>query len=333
MKIIIDAMGGDRAPGEIVAGACAASLISESELILVGREDAIKRNISLHECRRDRIEIVNADDVITMEDDPMSVVRAHRNSSMGVGFKLLNDAGDAFISAGNTGALHAGATLVVRNIQGIRRAAIATILPFERPMLLMDSGANVNVTPEYLLQWAYTGQVYMKHVMGVKSPRVGLLNNGTEECKGGQLQREAYALLSNSKDISFVGNIESRELPSSPCDIIVTDGFTGNIVLKLIEGMSKYMFGSLKKMFGSSLKTKLSYIAMKDQLREMKHRYDPSEHGGAPILGISKPVIKAHGSSDARAIMNAVRQAERFVSTGAIREIENAVGRLSESAE
>ena len=333
MKIIIDAMGGDRAPGEIVAGVCAASLVSNSELVLVGRESTIAKRIGENKCRRDRIDIVNADDVITMEDDPMSVVRAHKNSSMSVGLRLLRDSGDAFISAGNTGALHAGATLIVRNIHGIRCAAIATILPFERPMLLMDSGANINVTPDNLLQWAYMGQIYMKHVMGVKSPRVGLLNNGTEECKGGQLQREAYVLLKASSDIAFVGNIESREIPNSPCDVIVTDGFTGNITLKLIEGMSRYMFGSLKGMFTHSLKTKIAYLSMKDQLREMKHRYDPSEHGGAPILGISKPVIKAHGSSDARAVMNAVRQAERFVATGAIGAITDALGRTSDGAE
>lgn len=333
MKIIVDAMGGDRAPAETIAGACAASLTLRSKLVLVGKEDVIRRHLEGKKYAKDRIDIVNADEVISMEDDPMSVVRSKKNSSMSIGLQLLRDSGDAFVSAGNTGALHAGATLIVRNIRGVRCAAIATVLKLERPFILMDSGANINVTPDNLLQWARLGAVYAKNVMGVSSPRVGLLNNGSEECKGTSLQREAYRMLTDAQDVNFIGNVESSEIPSAPCDIIVTDGFTGNIALKLIEGMGRYMFGSLKGVFGKSIKTKLSYLAVKEGLRDIKHNCDPSEYGGAPILGISKPVIKAHGGSDARAIMNAIRQAERFASSGAIGEIEQAISPKSDNGE
>lgn len=331
LNIIIDAMGGDNAPEEIVRGVCAASLETDSKLILVGDENRVKAIVDGTECRKDRLEIVGADSVITMDDAPMSVVRAKKDSSMSVGLRMVKESGDAFVSAGNTGALHAGATLIVKNIKGIRCAAIATLLPFEKPMLMMDSGANINVTSDNLLQWAYTGSVYMKNVMKIDRPTVGLLNNGTEECKGTALQKDAFKLLSENGDINFCGNIEAKQIPFAACDVLVTDGFTGNVVLKLIEGMSKFMLNSLKGMFTHSLLTKMSYLAMKGQLRTLKHTYDASEHGGAPILGISKPVIKAHGSSDARAVLNAVKQAELFCGTGVITEIEELISALKES--
>lgn len=328
MNIIIDAMGGDNAPGEIIRGACDASLRLSSDLTLVGQRDVIEKHLSEHDKDMSRISIFHADDVLSMEDDPISVVRTKKGSSMAEGFRLLNESGDAFISAGNTGALHTGATLIVKNIKGVRRAAISTVLPFERPALMMDCGANVNVTPDNFLQWAILGSVYMRDVTGVKKPEVGLLNIGTEESKGTDIHREAYRILSESADISFVGNVEAKQIPFGACDILLADGFTGNVVLKLIEGMASFMFGELKKMFTHSAVTKLSYLAMKDQLRGMKRSFDAAEYGGAPILGISKPVIKAHGSSDARAIFNAVRQAELFCTAGVIGKVEDAVERM-----
>lgn len=332
MRIIIDAMGGDNAPLEIIRGACEASLVTDSTLVLVGREDVIKGHLAELEYRKDRIEIVHAEGVITMEDDPMVVVKGKKDSSMSEGLRLLKESGDAFVSAGSTGALHTGATLIVRNVKGVRRAAIASILPFNRPMLLMDSGANVTVTPDNLVRWAYTGSIYMKNVMNVEKPAVGLLNNGTEECKGTEVQREAYALLSACPDINFVGNVEAKDIPNGVCDVLVTDGFTGNIALKLTEGMAKFFFGTLKEVFGGKLRGMLCYLLMKKDLRALKHRFDASAYGGAPILGISRPVIKAHGSSDARAIKNAVLQAEKFASSAASAEIEAALAARREAA-
>ena len=332
MRIIIDAMGGDNAPLEIIRGACEASLVTDSTLVLVGREDVIKGHLAELEYNKDRIEIHHAEGVITMEDDPMVVVKGKKDSSMSEGLRLLKESGDAFVSAGSTGALHTGATLIVRNMKGVRRAAIASILPFNRPMLLMDSGANVTVTPDNLVQWAYTGSIYMKNVMNVEKPAVGLLNNGTEECKGTEVQREAYALLSACSDINFVGNVEAKDIPSGVCDVLVTDGFTGNIALKLTEGMAKFFFGTLKEVFGGKLRGMLCYLLMKKDLRGLKNRFDASAYGGAPILGISRPVIKAHGSSDARAIKNAVLQAEKFAASAASAEIEAALAARREAA-
>ena len=198
----------------------------------------------------------------------------------------------------------------------MQRSGIATVLPFARPMLMMDSGANINVTAEYLVQWAIMGSIYMKNVMGVENPEVGLLNNGTEEHKGRQIEIDAYQKLSALESIRFHGNVEAKELPNGPCDVLVTDGFTGNVTLKLIEGMAKFMFGTLKDLYSQNAMTKMSFLAMKNGLRKMKHDFDSSEYGGAPLLGLQKPVIKAHGSSDAKAIVNAVRQAEAFIRTG-----------------
>ncbi len=321
MKIIIDAMGGDNAPEEIVAGIAGASLKTNSDLIVVGDKAKIEKCLSGKPYNKARVEIVHTDVSITMEDDPLTVVRSKKDSSMGVGLRLLKDEGDAFVSAGNTGALHAGSSLIIRPIKGINRSGIATILPFPRPILLMDCGANVNVTADYLLQWAIVGSVYMKNVHGISSPEVGLLNNGTEEHKGTQIQIDAYQKLSELDTVKFVGNVEAKEIPSSPCDILVTDGFTGNVTLKLIEGMAKFFFGTLKDMYTKNMMTKMSFLVMKDQLKGMKNSFDASEYGGAPLLGLQKPVIKAHGSSDRRAIENAISQAEKFVNTHVISDI------------
>ncbi len=321
MEIIIDAMGGDNAPAEIVKGAAQAAEEGTSKLVLVGNKLRIEQ--CLRQCGADTrfMEIVHADQVLTMEDDPMSVIRGKKESSMAVGLRLLKERGDAFVSAGNTGALHAGSSLIVRAVKGVQRAAIATVLPFERPMLLMDSGANINVTAEYFVQWAVMGSIYMKNVLGIESPEVGLLNNGTEEQKGTQVLIDAYRKLKETDGIRFHGNVEGKELPFGPCDVLVTDGFTGNVTLKLIEGMASFMFGMLKDLYTKNTLTKLSFLAMKNGLREVKHAFDASEYGGAPLLGLQKPVIKAHGSSDAKSVRSAIRQAEKYVSTGVTEQI------------
>lgn len=322
MNIILDAMGGDNAPEEIVHGAADAAKETDAFITLVGDQTKIEPLCEKYGFPKDRYEIVHTQTVLTMEDDPMDVVRKKKDCSMGVGLRLLKERGDAFVSAGNTGALHAGSTLIVRPIKGIHRSAIATVLPFAKPVLMLDSGANINVTPEYLEQWARLGSIYMKNIMGVESPTVGLLNNGTEEHKGTDVMAETYARLKTAEGISFIGNVEGSALPSAPCDVLVTDGFTGNVTLKLIEGLGKFMFGKLKTMYTANAGTKVAYLLMKDQLRGLKKDFDASEYGGAPFIGLSKPVIKAHGNSNARAILNAVKQAAAFAGTGAIEQFE-----------
>lgn len=317
MKILLDAMSGDNAPLEIVKGAAmAAAAYPEHKLTLVGDENVISDICVKNDISLEGIEILHAPTAITMEDKPMSVVREKRDSSMSIGLKKLSlGEGDAFVSAGNTGALITGATLIVKRIKGINRAAIATVLPLDNPILLIDAGANLTVTSDNICQFAFMGAKYMERIYGIDRPRVGQLNNGTEYNKGNTLQVESFQLLSES-GLNFVGNVESKALPFNVCDVLVTDGFTGNILLKSIEGMGKFMLHTLKDVLYTNLATKVSALTMKEKIKDMKHRFDASEHGGAPLLGISRPVIKAHGSSDANAIKNAVRQAISFVEGG-----------------
>lgn len=316
MKILIDVMSGDNAPLEMIKGAVMAVSEFDAQIAIIGDENVISDVAVKNEIDLSGIEIVNAASVITMEDKPMCVVREKRDSSMSRGLKMLADGEvDAFVSAGNTGALITGATLIVRRIMGINRAAIATVLPLSNPVILMDSGANLTVTSDNIVQFAFMGAKYMEKIYGIERPRVGQLNNGTEYNKGNALQVESYQVLSES-GLEFVGNVESKEVPFGACDVLVTDGYTGNIFLKSVEGMGKFMMGLLKDILKTNLATMVSALTMKEKLSDIKHRFDTSEHGGAPLLGISKPVIKAHGSSDAKAIKNAVRQAIHFVDTG-----------------
>ena len=330
MRIMIDAMGGDNAPEEIVKGAVLSRKKFGVDITLVGRKDDIIRCLEQEgiSAPYSGYQIVHAEEVITMEDDPSTAVRHKRNSSMAVALTMLkNGEGDAVISAGSTGALLTGATLMVRRIRGIQRAAMAPVLPSANGgVLLIDCGANVECTPEYLLQFAYMGSFYAKNIMGRATPRVGLLNIGTEDTKGGELQKKTFALLQNASNngrIQFIGNVEAKGIFSGDVDVLVTDGFSGNILLKAVEGTASYAMGRLKDVFMKSLKTKLAAAMIKSGLREIKHSMDPNEVGGTAMLGISAPVFKAHGSSDARAICNAVRQAMTFVDTGVITEIQN----------
>jgi len=311
MKIVIDVMSGDNAPAELIKGVCASAKENpEVEYTVVGNETVIRAEAEKCGLDISAFDIVHADDVITMEDDPMCVTRSKSGSSMSVGLRLLaNGEGDAFVSAGNTGALFTGASLIVRRAEGVRRAAIAALLPMDPPVLLLDSGANISVTPEYLEHFAVMGAAYMKKIHGIEAPRVGLLNNGTEECKGTELQRETYKMLGESGLINFVGNVEANMIVNDACDVLVTDGFTGNVLLKTVEGVGKMMLGVMKGLFYKNIKTKLAGLFVKSHVGAIKKKFDPKEHGGAPILGIAKPVIKAHGSSDAKAFKNAIRQA------------------------
>lgn len=332
MRIILDVMGADKPPEEFVEGALMAIKEFGCNITLVGDKIQILSAFSDRDLPFDKLEIIDAPDFITMEDSPMSVVKEKNTSSMHEGLKMLAEGkGDAFVSAGNTGALLAGATFIVRRIRGLR-AAIATTLPLAKPVLLVDSGANINVTPENLEQFAKMGSIYMERLHGIKNPTVGLLNNGTEPTKGTDLHRDAYKKLSES-DINFIGNIEGRDIPFATADVVVTDGFTGNVVLKLTEGFGKFMIEQLKGLFTTNLASKASALVLKGTLKAFKKKFDASEYGGAPLLGISKPVIKAHGSSDANAVKNAIKQAIYYVNTGIILEIARQSSQIAPKTE
>ena len=324
MKIIVDVMSGDNAPLETLKGAVmASSELSEHSFVLVGQKETIEKVSSENGLDISGMELVHADEIVTMEDDPIAVVRGKKNSSMMTSLTMLSEGkGDVVVSAGNTGALFSGASLIVRKMKGVQRAAIATVLPFKSPALLLDSGANLVINDEVMEQFAYMGSAYMKKMYGLENPRVGILNNGEEDCKGLQLQIDSYKRLKANEELNFVGNVEANRLIKGACDVIVTDGFTGNILLKTVEGMGKMMLGLLKDLFTKSFTTKLSYLMVKRHLGQVKKDFDPAEHGGAPILGIAKPVIKAHGSSNARAFRSAIHQAVAYASSGVMTDIE-----------
>lgn len=324
-KILIDVMGGDNAPKEAVIGALdAIKQFPDISVTMIGDEDAIRDAAAEADraAELDGVDIVHTTAVISMEDPALSVVREKSDSSMAVGLHMLaEEKGDAFVSAGNTGALHAGSSLIVRRIRGVYRSAIATVLPFKKPVLLIDSGANIDVEPTYLRQFAMMGSIYMNHVFGVEDPEVGLLNNGTEPTKGTKKLVEAHKLLSEDTSINFVGNVEARAVPGGACDVLVADGFSGNIFLKLTEGLGLYMFSKLKDVLYDNILTKVSALMLKGNLKKLKKSFDVSEYGGAPLLGLSKPVLKTHGSSDAKEFMNAIRCAAEFAETGITVEI------------
>ena len=328
MKIIVDAMGGDNAPQEIVKGAIhAAQARPGLEIVLVGREAEVKSAAAACGPLPGTVTIVNATEVIEMHDDPATAFKTKKDSSMTVGLTMLkNGEGDAFVSAGSTGALLSAGTLLVKRIRGIRRAAMAPLLPTAgRGVVLVDCGANAECTVEYLLQFAYLGSFYAAKALGIEKPRVGLLNIGTEDSKGDQLRRDAYQALREAGDagrLNFIGNIEAKEAVKGGCDVVVADGFSGNVMLKTIEGVGSFMGKELKGMFLRSLKTKIAALLVKSGLDAFKERLDPDTIGGTPFLGLQKPVIKAHGSSKARAIENAVYQAVRAAESGLAEEIE-----------
>ena len=315
MRILIDAMGGDNAPNAIVQGAIDAAKEFDVQIVLVGQGAAILNSLSSLglDTLPKGVEVANADDVVDMHDDPATVVRARKDSSMVVGLRMLaNGEGDAFISAGSTGALLTAATLVVKRVKGIRRAALCPELPTDNKALLIDCGANAECTPEFLLQFAFLGSLYAKKVQGKANPTVGLLNIGAEDTKGTALHKEVYGLLEKAHEqglVNFTGNVEARDVPMGAVDVVVADGFSGNILLKTMEGTAIFMAGMMKSMFKKNIMTKVAALICNDGIKSFKKRMDYREVGGTMMLGITKPVIKAHGSSDARAIRSAVKQA------------------------
>lgn len=329
MKIIVDAMGGDNAPLAVVQGALEAHREYGTGVILVGRMADILK--AVEQCGEKNlpsgVEIRDAAEVVEISDASATAFKKKKDSSLTVGLSLLRDGeGDAFVSAGSTGALLGGATFVVKRIPGIRRAAMGPVIPTaEGRAVLCDCGANDTCTPEFLLQFAYLGNYYAKRMLGVESPRVALLNIGAEPEKGDKLHQEAYALLAAAGEagrLRFVGNLEASEAMLGGADVLVADGFSGNIMLKSLEGTGKFLLKELKNLFLSSAKTKLAAGLIKGNLADLRKLLDPGEVGGTPFLGVTKPVIKAHGSSDARAIRNAILRAEEYAASGFISDIQ-----------
>ncbi len=320
MRVVVDAFGGDNAPLEIVKGAAMASKELGVDITLTGNKGTIENIIKENglEFSGD-LAIVHTEDIISMHDDPTTLLKAHSESSMALAFKELNEGrADAFVSAGSTGAIVVGGTLIIKRIKGIKRPALAGLIPSPKGhYMLMDMGANAECRPEMLEQFGIMANAYLSKVEGIDNPKIGLLNIGVEDSKGGELQKEAYKLLSEAP-INFVGNIESREMPKGVCDAIITDGFTGNIALKLIEGTAITFFKLIKNALYKNIFNKLAALVIKKDLYALKSMMDSSEVGGAPLLGVKKPVIKAHGSSDAKAIKNAIRQAVTFTKNGVI---------------
>ena len=341
MKIILDAMGGDHAPEAPVLGAIQAAQKFGSHITLVGRGEEILNVLRKNNIANlpEGLEIANAEEVVDMHDDPARVIRTKKDSSMVVGLRMLAEGqGDAFVSAGSTGALLSGATLIVKRVKGVRRAAMGPAMPNKAggKTVILDCGANAECTPEFLLQFGLMGSLHAKKSLGIENPRVGLLNIGTEDTKGTPLQKEAYALLqaASEKDIlNFVGNVEARDVPLGAVDVVVCDGFSGNVLLKSIEGTAMFMGSLMKKMFKKNILTMIGYIFSKSGVKDIVKMLDYREIGGTQFLGIRKPVIKAHGSSDALAFCNAIRQAESAVNGDVAVELEQGLAALSDQEE
>lgn len=337
MKIILDAMGGDHAPEAPVLGAIQAAQKFGSHITLVGRGEEILNVLRKNNIANlpDGLEIANAEEIVDMHDDPAQVIRKKKDSSMVVGLRMLaEEQGDAFVSAGSTGALLSGATLIVKRVKGVRRAAMGPAMPNKAggKTVILDCGANAECTPEFLLQFGLMGSLHAKKSLGIENPRVGLLNIGTEDTKGTPLQKEAYALLQAANDrgiLNFVGNVEARDVPLGAVDVVVCDGFSGNVLLKSIEGTAMFMGSLMKRMFKKNILTMIGYIFSKSGVKDIVKMMDYREIGGTQFLGIRKAVIKAHGSSDALAFCNAIRQAESAASCNVADELEQGLAALT----
>ena len=331
MKIIVDMMGGDNAPLAVLEGTAQAVKEYGVQVIGVGSEELVRKTAAEHNIPLDGIELVNCTETIEMCDEPARAIRSKKDSSIVVGLNLLKEGkGDAFVSAGSTGALHVGASLIVRTLKGVKRPALATMVPAKnKAYLLLDCGANVECRPEMLAAFAVMGSCYVNKVEGRTAPTVALANNGAEESKGTPVLRDAHQLLKTTPGIRFVGNIEPRDVPNGEVDVVVCDGFTGNVILKLTEGVAKMLLGMLKQMFLANLGGKLAYLLLKGGVTDLKHQMDSEEYGGAPFLGAKQPVIKAHGSSKAKGIKNAIRQAKICVENDLCGTMQSALDELA----
>jgi glycerol-3-phosphate acyltransferase PlsX len=333
MKIVVDGMGGDNAPHEIVKGAVQAAALTEHLIILIGDEALINKELEKYQYKKEQISVIHASEVISNDDPPVKAVRTKQDSSMVKGINMVKSGeADLFISAGNTGALMAAGLFILGRIQGIDRPAIASIFPILGKggvTLLVDAGANSECKPNNLLEFATMGSIYMAKVMDIMNPTVGLVNIGTEETKGTTIIKAAYELLSKSS-MRFVGNIEARDIPKGVCDVVVCDGFTGNIILKLSEGLAWTIFKLLKQKFTSGIVTKVGALLLSSKLKELKSEFDYSEYGGAPILGVKGALVKMHGSSNANAVKNTILKGIPYAENNVVQMIQNSVLELEE---
>lgn len=332
MRIVLDGMGGDNAPQDIVKGAIDALDFIVDDIIIVGDTETIQRELSKHQYDTSRISIRHAEEVIDNDEPPVKAVRTKKNSSIVVGLRMIKDGeGDLFVSAGSTGAVLAGSLFNIGRIQGIDRPTLATIYPVlgGEPSLMADAGANPECKPVNLLEFAMMGSIYMEKVLGRKNPTVGLVNLGTEESKGTTLTKMAHELLEKCQ-LNFIGNVEAREIPQGACDVIVCDGFTGNVILKLTEGLALNIWNVLKNALTETSKSKFGALMLKPQLKKLKNEFDYTEYGGAPILGVKGPVVKMHGSSNANAVKNTIIKAVPFAKEGVVDIIQESVLEIEE---
>lgn len=332
MKMILDGMGGDNAPAAVVEGAVLAAKEMDHEIHIIGQEELIREELKKYDYNEEQIFVIDAREVISNEEAPVRAVRSKKDSSIVRGLNMVkNGEGDIFISAGSTGALLAGGLFILGRIQGIDRPALASIYPIVGgiPSLLVDAGANSECKPNNLLEFGIMGNIYMEKVLGRENPRVGLVNIGAEAAKGSTLTKASYDLLEHS-DMNFIGNVEAREVPKGVCDVIVADGFTGNVILKLTEGLAWNILQNIKKKFTDGVKAKLGAALLLDKMGELKKEFDYSEYGGAPILGVKGPIVKMHGSSNANAVKNTILKGIPYVTENVVGIIQNSVLEIEE---
>ncbi len=336
IKVAVDAMGGDYAPIEMVAGAAAAVNVNkEIQVLLVGQEQIISEELSKYTYNKDQIRIVNAAEVIETEEPPVNAIRKKKDSSIVVGMNLVKQKeADAFVSAGSSGAILVGGQVIVGRIKGVERPPLAPLIPTEKGVsLLIDCGANVDARPSHLVQFASMGSIYMKHVMGVKNPRVAIVNIGAEEEKGNALVKETFPLLKECKDIHFTGSIEAREIPHGGADVIVCEAFVGNVILKLYEGVGATLLNKVKSGMMGSLRSKIGALLVKPALKETLKSFDGSQYGGAPLLGLNGLVVKTHGNSKAAEVKNSILQCVTFKEQGINDKIRESLKMKKENQE
>ncbi|MCB7303212.1 phosphate acyltransferase PlsX [Bariatricus massiliensis] len=335
-KIALDAMGGDNAPKEIIKGAMeAVSARSDIKVILTGKEDVIKEELAGYTYNKEQIEVVNTTEVIETAEPPVMAIRKKKDSSIVVGLKMVkNGEADAFVSAGSSGAILAGGQLLVGRIKGVERPPLAPLIPTEKGFsLLIDCGANVDARPSHLLQFAKIGSVYMEHIMGVKNPKVAIVNIGAEEEKGNALVKETFPLLKECQDIHFTGSIEAREIPHGQADVVVCEAFVGNVILKLYEGVGAVLVDKIKGGMMANLRSKIGALLVKPALKATLKDFDASEYGGAPLLGLNGLVVKTHGSSTAKEIKNTIFQCVTFKEQDINQKIKECIQQPEEAAE
>lgn len=335
-NIALDAMGGDNAPGEIVKGAIDAILREANmKVFLVGKEDLIAKELSKYQYPKEQLEVVPASEIIEMAEVPTNAIRKKKDSSMVVGMKMVKEGkADAFVSAGNSGAVLVGGQVIVGKIKGVERPPLAPLIPTKKGVsLLVDCGANVDARPSHLLQFAKMGSIYMEHVLGIKNPKVGIVNIGAEEEKGNALVKETFPLLKAEESINFIGSVEARDIPYGKADVIVCEAFAGNIILKLYEGVGAVLLSKVKQGLLSSLRSKIGAVLIKPALKATLKEFDATEYGGAPLLGLKGLVVKTHGSSKAKEVTNTLMQCVTFKKQGINEKIQACIQEAPESME